>query len=69
MAVVASATFWPAGAAQAAGAGVTGGVVAVVAWLASIPVLSGLLVAVGALVVAMAVHTFIRQVRTSAKAR
>ena len=41
MAAHASATFWPAGAIQAAVAGGIGGVIAVVAWFLGIPLLSG----------------------------
>jgi hypothetical protein len=63
MAAHASATFWPAGATQAAVAGGISGVTAVVAWFLGIPVLSGLLVVVGGLLVVMAVYTFIRERR------
>ena len=69
MAAHASATFWPAGAIQAAVAGGIGGVVAVVAWFLGIPLLSGLLMLVGAFMFAMAVYTFIHEGRKAARAR
>jgi len=69
MAALASATFRPAGAIRAAGAGLIGGAIAVAAWLAAIPVLSGFLVGMGGFVLAMAVYTFIHEARTSAKPR
>jgi hypothetical protein len=69
MAAHASATFWPAGAIQAAVAGSIGGVIAVVGWLVGIPLLSGLLVLVGGFVVVMAVYTFVHEGRKAAIAR
>ena len=69
MADYASATFWPAGAIQAAVAGGIGAVLAVGAWLLGIPVLSGLLVVVGGFMVVMAVYTFIHEGRKAAGAR
>ena len=69
MAAHASATFWPAGAIQAAVAGGIGGLIAVVAWFVGIPLLSGLLVLIGGFMFAMAVYTFIREGRNEMKAR
>ena len=66
MAAHASATFWPAGAIQAAVAGGIGGVVAVAAWFLGIPLLSGLLVLVGAFMFAGAIYTFIHEGRKAA---
>jgi hypothetical protein len=59
----ASATFWPAGAIQAAVAGGIGAVIAVGAWVLGIPVLSGILVVVGGFMVVMAAYTFIHEGR------
>jgi hypothetical protein len=67
MAAHASATFWPAGAIQAAVAGGVGGVIAVVAWFLGIPLLSGILVVVGGFLVVMAVYTFIHEGRKAAR--
>ena len=67
MAASASATFWPAGAIQAAVAGGVGGVMAVVAWFLGIPLLSGLLVIVGAFLFLGAVYTFIHEGRKALK--
>jgi hypothetical protein len=67
MAAHASATFWPAGAIQAAVAGGVGGVIAVVAWFLDIPLLSGILVVVGGFLVVMAVYTFIHEGRKAAR--
>jgi hypothetical protein len=69
MAAHASATFWPAGAVQAAVAGGTGGVVAIVAWSLGIPVLSGVLMLVGGFMFAGAVYTLIHEGRKAARAR
>ena len=69
MAAHASATFWPAGAIQAAVAGGIGGVTAVAAWVLGIPLLSGLLVVVGGFMVVMAVYTFIHEGRKAMKSR
>jgi hypothetical protein len=54
----ASATFWPNGARRAASAGVVGAILAVVAWFIGIPIVSGVLVVVGAFMAVMAVLTF-----------
>lgn len=69
MAAHSSATFWPSGAIQAAVAGGIGGVIAIVAWLLAIPVVSGLLVIVGGFMFVMAVWTFIHEGRKAARAR
>ena len=69
MADYASATFWPAGAIQAAVAGGIGLVIAVVAWLVGIPVLSWILVIVGAFLFVGALYTFIHEGRKTLKAR
>lgn len=63
MAAHASATFWPAGAIQAAVAGGIGGVVAVVAWPLGIPFLSGIVAVIGGFMFVMAVYTFIHEGR------
>jgi hypothetical protein len=69
MGAYASATFWPAGAIQAAVAGGIGGVMAIVAWFLGIPVLSGLLIIVGGFLFVMAVFTFVHEGRKALKAR
>ena len=69
MAEEASATFWPAGAIQAAVAGGIGLVIAVVAWLLGITLLSGILVVIGGFMFVMAVFTFIHEGRKSMKGR
>jgi hypothetical protein len=69
MAAYASATFWPRGAIRAAVAGGVGGLVAVSAFLAGIPLLSGVLVLVGAFLSVMAVFTFVHEGRKAANAR
>ena len=58
LAAVASATFWPGGAIQAAVAGLGGLGLAVIAYLLSIPVLSGLAIVVGGFLFVMAIVTF-----------
>jgi hypothetical protein len=63
MAAHASATFWPAGAIQAAVAGGIGGLIAVAAWFVGIPLLSGVLVLVGGFMFVMAVYAFIHEGR------
>jgi hypothetical protein len=69
MAAHASATFWPAGAIQAAVAGGIGGVIAIVAWSLAIPLVSGLIALIGGFVFVMAVYTFINEGRKAAKSR
>jgi hypothetical protein len=60
MAAQARATFWPAGAIQAAVAGGIGGATVIAAWLLGIPLVSGLLVIAGGFMFVMAVYTFVR---------
>ncbi len=55
----ASATFWPAGARQAATAGLGGAILATVAWFLGIPIVSGILIVVGGFLAVMAVLTFV----------
>jgi hypothetical protein len=69
LAAHASATFWPGGAIQAGVAGAVGLVIAVIAWMLSIPVLSGALVVVGAFIVLMAVLTFVHEARVAIRRR
>ncbi len=69
LAAYASAKFWPAGAIQAAVAGGIGAVIAVVAWILGIPLLSGILMIVGGLLFVMAVYTFVHEGRKTMAAR
>ena len=69
MTAYASATFWPAGAIQAAVAGGIGLVIAVVAWIVGIPVLSWIAVIVGGFLFVGAVYTFIHEGRKTLGAR
>lgn len=69
MAEYASATFWPAGAIQAAVAGGAGLAIAVGAWLLSIPILSGVAIVVGAFLFVMAVLTFVHEGRKAVQRR
>jgi hypothetical protein len=69
MAAHASATFWPAGAIQAAVAGGIGVVTAVVAWLLGIPLLSGLVMVIGGFMFVMAVYTFVHEGRKEVRRR
>jgi hypothetical protein len=66
MGAYASATFWPAGAIQAAVAGGIGAVIAVAAWFLGIPVLSGVLMVVGGFMFVMAIFTFVHEGRKPA---
>jgi len=63
MADHASATFWPAGAIQAAVAGGIGLVIASVAWVVAIPILSGIAIVIGGFLFVMAVFTFVHEGR------
>jgi hypothetical protein len=65
----ASATFWTAGAIQAAVAGGVGAIIAIVAWALGIPVVSGVLMVVGGFMVLMAVYTFVHEGRKAANNR
>ena len=69
MAAHADATFWPRGAIRAAAAGALGAAIAVVAWLVGIPILSGVLIVVGAFLLVMSVYTFIHVARRKAAAK
>lgn len=69
MADDASATFWPAGAIQAALAGGIGLVIAVVAWVVGIPILSGIAIVIGGFLFVMAVFTFVHEGRETMKER
>lgn len=69
MAAYASATFWPAGAIQAAIAGGVGAVIALAAWLVGIPVLSPVLMLVGVFMLVMAIYTFVHAGRNALKRR
>lgn len=54
----ASATFWPAGARRAAAAGIGGAILASVAWVIGIPIVSGILIVIGGFLALLAVLTF-----------
>jgi hypothetical protein len=69
MAAHAHATFWPGGAIQAAVAGGVGAVTAVVAWMLGIPLISGILVVVGAFLAAGAIYTFVHEGRATLRDR
>ena len=69
MGAYASATFWPAGAIQAAVAGGVGAVIAVVAWFLGIPVLSWILILIGGFLFVMALFTLIHEGRKALKSR
>jgi hypothetical protein len=69
MAAYASATFWPAGAIQAAVAGAAGLAIAVIAWLVGIPVISWIVILVGGFLFVMAVFTFVHEGRKALSAR
>jgi hypothetical protein len=69
MSAYADATFWPAGAIQAAVAGLFGGAVAVGAWILSIPIVSGVVAVIGGFMFVMAVFTFINAGRSAMKTR
>ena len=69
MAAYASATFWPAGAIQAAVAGGVGLLMAVVAWFIGVPVLSGIAIVIGLFLFVGAIYTFIHEGRKRLKAR
>jgi hypothetical protein len=63
MSAYASATFWPRGAIQAAAAGGAGGIIAVVAWLLGIPLVSGLVALAGGFMFVMAIYSFLHEGR------
>ncbi|HEX6869290.1 MAG TPA: hypothetical protein VF119_10825 [Candidatus Limnocylindrales bacterium] len=65
----ASATFWPGGAIEAAVAGGIGLVIAIVAWIIAIPIVSGVAIVIGGFMAVMAVVTFVHEGRTMARGR
>jgi hypothetical protein len=69
MAAYASATFWPAGAVQAAVAGGFGAVIAIIAWVVAIPILSWVVILIGGFMALMAIWTFIHEGRIAWRAR
>ncbi|MFL5778754.1 MAG: hypothetical protein ACJ761_07400 [Chloroflexota bacterium] len=69
LAAYASATFWPRGAIRAAVAGGIGLVMAVVAWLVGIPVVSWIIVVIGGFLFVMAVYTFVHEGRVALRTR
>ena len=69
MAAYADATFWPAGAIQAGVAGSIGAVIAIVAWVLAIPIVSGVMMVVGGFMALMAIWTFIEQGRKALRTR
>lgn len=69
MAAYADATFWPSGAIQAAVAGGFGLLIAVIAWIISIPILSWIVILVGGFMFVMAVFTFIHEGRKALRSR
>jgi hypothetical protein len=69
MADDADATFWPSGAIQAAVAGGFGLLIAVIAWIIGIPILSWIVILVGGFMFVMAVYTFIHEGRKALRSR
>ena len=69
MAAYASATFWPAGAIQAAVAGGAGLAIAVIAWLVAISVVSWIAILIGGFLFVMAVFTFVHEGRKTLRSR
>ena len=69
MAAFASATFWPAGAVQAATAGLVGLAIAVGAWILSIPIISGILIVIGGFLALGSVFTFVQEGRERLRRR
>lgn len=65
----ADATFWPAGAIQAAVAGGFGLLIAIAAWMIGIPILSGIVIIVGGFMFVMAVFTFVHEGRRALRSR
>ena len=65
----ADATFWPSGAIQAAVAGGFGLLIAVVAWVIGIPILSWIVIIVGGFMFVMAVFTFLHEGRKRLRSR
>jgi hypothetical protein len=69
MAAYADATFWPSGAIRAAVAGGAGLLIAIVAWVLGIPILSGIAIVVGGFLFVMAVFTFVHAGRQAIRER
>ena len=69
LAAYASATFWPAGAIQAAVAGGVGLIIAGVAFFLGIPILSGIAIVIGLFLFVMAIYTFVHEGRKAMRAR
>ena len=69
LAAYASATFWPAGAIQAAVAGSVGLIIAGVAFLLGIPIFSGIAIVIGLFLFVMAIYTFVHEGRKAMNAR
>ena len=69
MADYADATFWPSGAVQAAVAGGFGLLIAVIAWIIGIPILSWIVIIVGGFMFVMAVYTFVHEGRKALRSR
>jgi hypothetical protein len=69
MADYADATFWPSGAIQAAVAGGFGLLIAVIAWVVGIPILSWIVILVGGFMFVMAVFTFVHEGRKALRSR
>ena len=69
LAEYASATFWPAGLVRSLVAGAIGVALAAIAWFLGIPLLSGLLILVGAFIVVLVVVTFIHESRVAIRKR
>jgi hypothetical protein len=65
----ASATFWPGGAIQAGVAALGGLAIATIAFLLSIPVVSGIVIAIGGFVAIMSVYTFVHEGRAAMRRR
>ena len=65
----ADATFWPSGAIQAAVAGGFGLLIAVIAWLVAIPILSWIVILVGGFMFVMAVFTFVQEGRKALRSK
>jgi hypothetical protein len=65
----ADATFWPSGAIQAAVAGGFGLLIAIGAWIISIPILSWIVILVGGFMFVMAVYTFLHEGRKALRSR
>jgi hypothetical protein len=69
MGAYAEATFWPAGAIQAGVAGGIGAVIAMIAWVVAMPIVSGVLIIIGGFMAVMAIWTFIEHGRKTLRAR